>query len=169
MASKRYSQSAGPVIFKKLPRLAPAPSFLPSKIPGTSSPVPQPGSENHFSYKGSYFACPLQSPEGPKQPPAGWSPTPAYLHYGPGALSQPVPAEGPLLGFLLYAPDSLGSRLQPPDTQKSKDSLIRMGHPPAARSWKQVVPLPRARRMCQRCPASAWSPGPSCSHLTAAQ
>ncbi|XP_059713905.1 uncharacterized protein C15orf39 homolog [Haemorhous mexicanus] len=123
MASKRYSQSAGPVIFKKLPRLAPAPSFLPSKIPGTSSPVPQPGSENHFSYKGSYFACPLQSPEGPKQPPAGWSPTPAYLHYGPGALSQPVPAEGPLLGFLLYPPDSLGSRLQPPDTQKSKDSL----------------------------------------------
>uniref|UniRef100_A0A8C3MD38 Uncharacterized protein n=1 Tax=Geospiza parvula TaxID=87175 RepID=A0A8C3MD38_GEOPR len=123
MASKRYSQSAGPVILKKLPRLAPAPSFLPSKIPGTSSPVPHPGSGNHFNYKGSYFACPLQSPEGPEQPPAGWSPTPAYLHYSPGALSQPVPAEGPVLGVLLYPPESLGTRLQPPDTQKSKDTL----------------------------------------------
>ncbi|XP_071297918.1 uncharacterized protein C15orf39 homolog isoform X2 [Agelaius tricolor] len=123
MASKRYSQSAGPVILKKLPRLAPAPSFLPSKIPGTSSPVPHPGSGNHFNYKGSYFACPLQSPEGPEQPPAGWSPTPAYLHYGPGALNQPVPAEGPLLGFVLYPPESLSTRLQPPDTQKSQDGL----------------------------------------------
>ncbi|XP_058667063.1 uncharacterized protein C15orf39 homolog [Ammospiza caudacuta] len=123
MASKRYSQSAGPVVLKKLPRLAPAPSCLPGKIPGTSSPVPHPGSGNHFSYKGSYFACPLQSPEGPEQPPAGWNPTPAYLHYGPGALSQPVPAEGPLLGLLLYPPESLSTRLQPPDTQKSKDSL----------------------------------------------
>nr|XP_026649705.1 uncharacterized protein C15orf39 homolog [Zonotrichia albicollis] len=123
MASKRYSQSAGPVVLKKLPRLAPAPSCLPGKIPGTSSPVPHPGSGNHFSYKGSYFACPLQSPEGPEQPPAGWSPTPTYLHYGPGALSQPVPAEGPLLGLLLYPPESLSTRLQPPDTQKSKDSL----------------------------------------------
>ncbi|XP_041274888.1 uncharacterized protein C15orf39 homolog, partial [Onychostruthus taczanowskii] len=123
MASKRCSRSAGPVIFKKLPRLEPAPSFLPGKIPGTSSPVPHPGSENHFSYKGSYFACPLQSPKGPEQPLAGWSPTPTYLHYSPGALGQPVPAEGPLLGFLLYPAESLGTRLQPPDTQKSKDSL----------------------------------------------
>ncbi|XP_064245588.1 uncharacterized protein C15orf39 homolog isoform X2 [Passer domesticus] len=123
MASKRRSQAAGPVIFKKLPRLEPAPSFLPSKIPGTCSPVAQPASENHFSYKGSYFACPLQSPKGPEQPPAGWSPTPTYLHHGPAALGQPVPAEGPLLGFLLYPPESPGTRLQPPDTQRSKDSL----------------------------------------------
>ncbi|XP_053810349.1 uncharacterized protein C15orf39 homolog [Vidua chalybeata] len=123
MASKRYSQSADPVIFKKLPRLEPATGFLPRKIPGTSSPVPHPGSENHFNYKGSYFACPLQSPKGPEQPPAGWSPAPAYLHYSPGALSQPVPAEGPLLSFLLYPPESLDTRLQPPDSQKSKDSL----------------------------------------------
>ncbi|RLV87448.1 hypothetical protein DV515_00015682 [Chloebia gouldiae] len=123
MASKRYSQSAGPVILKKLPHLEPAPGFLPRQIPGTCSPVPHPGSENHFNYKGSYFACPLQSPKGPEQPPAGWSPTPAYLHYGPSALSQPVPAEGPLLSFLLCPPESPDTRLQPPDSQKSKDSL----------------------------------------------
>ncbi|XP_066052370.1 uncharacterized protein C15orf39 homolog isoform X2 [Chamaea fasciata] len=123
MASKRYLQSADAVILNKLPRPEPAAGFLPSKTPGTSSPVPHPGSENHFNYKGSYFACPLQSPEGPEQPPAGWSPAPAYPHYGPGALSQPVPAEGPLLGFLPYPPASPGTRLQPPDTQKSKDRL----------------------------------------------
>ncbi|XP_031978548.1 LOW QUALITY PROTEIN: uncharacterized protein C15orf39 homolog [Corvus moneduloides] len=123
MASKRYLQPADPVIFNKLPHLDPTASFLPSKIPGRSSSVPHPGSENHFSYKGSYFACPLQSPEGPEQPPAHWSPAPTYLHHGPGAMSQPVPAEGPLLGFLLHSSESLGARLQPPDALKSKDSL----------------------------------------------
>ncbi|TRZ13407.1 hypothetical protein HGM15179_013710 [Zosterops borbonicus] len=120
MASKRHLQSADTVVVNKLPRPDPAAAFLPSKIPGTSSPVPQPGSENHFNYKGFYFACPLQSPESPA---AGWSPAPAYLPYGPGALSQPVPAEGPLLGFLPYPPGSPGSRLQPPNTHKCKDSL----------------------------------------------
>lgn len=123
MASKRYLQSVDPVIFNKLPRLEPATAFLPSKIPGRPSSLPHPGSENHFSYKGSYFACPLQSPEGPEQPPARWSPAPAYLHHGPGAMSQPVPAEGPLLGFLLHPSESLGTRLQPPDALKSRDSL----------------------------------------------
>ncbi|XP_077641963.1 uncharacterized protein C15orf39 homolog isoform X2 [Lonchura striata] len=119
MASKRCSQPADPVILKKLPRLEPATGFLPRQIPGTCSPVPHPGSASHFSYKGSYFACPLQ------QPPAGWSPTPAYLHYSPGALSQPVPAEGTLLSFLPYPPESLDTRLQPPGSHKSKGSLIR--------------------------------------------
>ncbi|XP_066184824.1 uncharacterized protein C15orf39 homolog [Sylvia atricapilla] len=123
MASKRYSQSADTVIFNKLPRPEPAAAFLPGDIPGTSSPVPHAGSENHFNYKGSYFACPLQSAESPEQPPAGWSPAPAHLHHGPGALSQPVPAEGPLLGFLPYPPGSPGTRLPPPDTQKSKDGF----------------------------------------------
>lgn len=125
MASKRYLEPADPVIFNKLPRLEPATGFLPSKIPGRSSPVAQPGSENHFSYKGSYFACPLQSPEAPEQPPARWSPAPACLHHGPGATSQPGPAQGPLLRFLLYPSDSLGTRLQLPGAQKSKDSLAQ--------------------------------------------
>ncbi|XP_077642124.1 LOW QUALITY PROTEIN: uncharacterized protein C15orf39-like [Lonchura striata] len=63
MASKRCSQPADPVILKKLPRLEPATGFLPRQIPGTCSPVPHPGSASHFSYKGSYFACPLHSPK----------------------------------------------------------------------------------------------------------
>ncbi|XP_072790117.1 uncharacterized protein C15orf39 homolog [Taeniopygia guttata] len=147
MASKRYSQPADPVILKKLPRLEPATGFLPWQIPGTCSPVPHLGSESHFSYTGSYFACPLQSPKGPEQPPAGWSPTAAYLHYGPGALSQPVPAEGPLQNFLLCPPESLDTRLHPLDSQKSKDSLIR-----------QEKLMARKKLNSPRCPLAVKNP-----------
>ncbi|KAM6195923.1 uncharacterized protein C15orf39 homolog [Sarcoramphus papa] len=125
MASKRHLESLDPVIFNKLPRLEtePATGFPTSLC--KSSPVPNPGSENQFNYKGSYFACPLQSPDGPEQPLARWSPAAAYLHYGTGAGSQPVPAEGPLVSCLLYRPESLGTGLQPPGAEKGKDSLMR--------------------------------------------
>lgn len=125
MASKRHLETLDPVIFNKLPRLEtePAAGFPTSLC--KSSPVPNPGSENHFSYKGSYFACPLQSPDGPEQPLARWSPSATYLHHGPGAGSQPLPAEGPLVGCLLYRPEGLGTRLQPPGANKGKDSLVR--------------------------------------------
>uniref|UniRef100_A0A8C4V351 Chromosome 15 open reading frame 39 n=1 Tax=Falco tinnunculus TaxID=100819 RepID=A0A8C4V351_FALTI len=125
MASKRHLEALDPVIFNKLPRLEAEPATgFPAGL-CKSSPVPNPGSENHFNYKGSYFACPLQSPDSPEQPLARWSPAAAYLHYGTGAGSQPVPAEGPLGSCLLYRPESLGSRLQPPGAEKGKDSLMR--------------------------------------------
>ncbi|KAM9224206.1 uncharacterized protein C15orf39 homolog isoform 1-T2 [Leptosomus discolor] len=135
MASKRHLESLDPVIFNKLPRLEtePAAGFPASLC--KSSPVPNPVSEKHFNYKGSYFACPLQSPDGPEQPLARWSPATTYLHYGPGASSQPVPTEGPLVNCLLYRPESLGTGLQPPGTEKGKDSLMRellMASPPPA-------------------------------------
>ncbi|XP_061854977.1 uncharacterized protein C15orf39 homolog isoform X2 [Colius striatus] len=125
MASKRHLESLDPVIFNKLPRLEmePATSFPASLC--KSSPVPNSTSENHFSYKGSYFACPLQSPDGPEQPLARWSPAATYLHYGTSVGSQPVPAEGPLMNCLLYRPESLGPRTQPPGAEKSKNSLMR--------------------------------------------
>ncbi|XP_068059789.1 uncharacterized protein C15orf39 homolog [Anomalospiza imberbis] len=123
--------SADPVIFKKLPRLEPATDFLPRKIPGTSSPVPHPGSENHFNYKGSYFACLLQSPRGPKQPPAGWSPTPAYLHYGPGALSQPAAAPG--------QPEVQG---QPDKSRPPPIAPFLEASCPSAQSQKKVLEVP---------------------------
>ncbi|XP_068000343.1 uncharacterized protein C15orf39 homolog isoform X1 [Melanerpes formicivorus] len=115
MASKRHLEPLDPVVFNKLPRLETESTTTFSASLCKSSPVPNPGSESYFNYKGSYFACPLQSPE---QPPARWSPAPTYLHYGPGANSQPMPAEGPLLGCLLYRPESLG-------TEKGKDNLVR--------------------------------------------
>ncbi|XP_009332424.1 PREDICTED: uncharacterized protein C15orf39 homolog [Pygoscelis adeliae] len=125
MASKRHLESLDPVIFNKLPRLETEPAAgFPNGL-CKSSPVPNPGSENHFNYKGSYFACPLQSPDGPEQPLVRWSPSAAYLHYGTGAGSQPTPAEGSLVSCLLYRPESLGTGLQPPGTEKGKDSLMR--------------------------------------------
>ncbi|XP_064013354.1 uncharacterized protein C15orf39 homolog [Pogoniulus pusillus] len=126
MASKRHSESLDPVIFNKLHRLEmeTTTTTFPASL-CKSSPVPNPGSENHFNYKGSYFACPLQSPDHPEQPAVRWSPAPAYVHYGPAANSQPPSAEGPPLGCLLYRPESLGSGLQPTGTEKGKDSLMR--------------------------------------------
>ncbi|XP_069723070.1 uncharacterized protein C15orf39 homolog isoform X2 [Phaenicophaeus curvirostris] len=125
MASKRHLESLDPVIFNKLPRLetGPTTSFPTSLC--KSSPVPDPGSKDHFNYKGSYFACPLQSPDGPEQPLARWSPAAPYLHYGPGASSHPVPAEGPLMSCLLYRSESLGTGLQPPGAEKDKESMMR--------------------------------------------
>ncbi|GAB0193947.1 hypothetical protein GRJ2_001860000 [Grus japonensis] len=123
MASKRHLESLDPVIFNKLPRLEAEPAAgFPAGICKSSS-VPNPGSENHFNYKGSYFTCLLQSPDGPEQPLARWSPAATYLHYGTGG--QPVPAEGPLVSCLLYRPESLGTGLQPLGTEKGKDSLMR--------------------------------------------
>ncbi|KAM6387946.1 uncharacterized protein C15orf39 homolog isoform 2-T2 [Pluvialis apricaria] len=125
MASKRHLESLDPVIFNKLPRLETEPSAAFPAGLCKSSPVPNPGAENHFNYKGSYFACPLQSPDVPEQPLARWSPAAAYLHYGTGAGGQPAPAEGPLVSCRLYRPESLGTGLQPPGTEKGKDSLMR--------------------------------------------
>lgn len=113
------------MIFNKLPRLeTESATGFPDSL-CKSSPVPNPGSENHFNYKGSYFSCPLQSPDGPEQPLARWSPAAAYLHYGTDAGSQPVLAEGPPVSCLLYRPESLGSGLQPLGAEKAKDSLMR--------------------------------------------
>ncbi|XP_042660242.1 LOW QUALITY PROTEIN: uncharacterized protein C15orf39 homolog [Tyto alba] len=95
MASKRHLESLDPVIFNKLPRLETEPAAgFPSGL-CKSSPVSNPGSENHFNYKGSYFACP------------------------------PCQGEGPLASCLLYPPESLGPGLQPLGAEKGKDSLMR--------------------------------------------
>ncbi|XP_052664313.1 LOW QUALITY PROTEIN: uncharacterized protein C15orf39 homolog [Harpia harpyja] len=141
MASKRHLESLDPTIFNKLPRLEtePAASFPAGLC--KSSPVPNPSSENHFNYKGSYFACPLQSPDGPEQPLARWSPATAYLHYGTGAGSQPVPAEGPLVSCLLYRPEGPGTGLQPPGAEKAKDRPTR--EPLMVREkWSSPPPAP---------------------------
>uniref|UniRef100_A0A8B9QEB5 Chromosome 15 open reading frame 39 n=1 Tax=Apteryx owenii TaxID=8824 RepID=A0A8B9QEB5_APTOW len=115
MAGKRHLESLDPVIFNKLPRLEPEPGLgLPASL-CKASPLPPPGPESHCSYKGSYFACPLPSHDGP-EPLARWSPAAAYLHYAGSAVGQPLRAEGTLVNCLLYRheAESLGARLQPP-------------------------------------------------------
>uniref|UniRef100_A0A8B9SDF7 Chromosome 15 open reading frame 39 n=1 Tax=Apteryx owenii TaxID=8824 RepID=A0A8B9SDF7_APTOW len=126
MAGKRHLESLDPVIFNKLPRLEPEPGLgLPASL-CKASPLPPPGPESHCSYKGSYFACPLPSHDGP-EPLARWSPAAAYLHYAGSAVGQPLRAEGTLVNCLLYRheAESLGARLQPPSAEKGKDSLVR--------------------------------------------
>ncbi|XP_064373661.1 uncharacterized protein C15orf39 homolog [Dromaius novaehollandiae] len=126
MAGKRHLESLDPVIFNKLPRLEPEPGLgLPASL-CRASPLPAPGPDSHCSYKGSYFACPLPSPDG-AEPPARWSPAAAYLHYAGSAAGQPPRAEGTLLNCLLYRreAESLGARLQPPRADRGKDSLVR--------------------------------------------
>ncbi|XP_030354061.1 uncharacterized protein C15orf39 homolog isoform X2 [Strigops habroptila] len=121
MASKRHVEPLDPVIFTKLPRL--------ERDPAASFPrglcKPSPGSENRFNYKGSYFAYALQSPDGPEPPRARRSPAPPYLHYGTGASSQPMLAEGPGERCPPYPPESLGPGLKrPPGAEKGKDRLV---------------------------------------------
>lgn len=141
MASKRHLESLDPTIFNKLPRLETDPAAgFPAGL-CKSSPLPKPSSENHFNYKGSYFACPLQSPDGPERPLARWSPATTYLHYGTGAGSQPVPAEGPLVSCLLYRPEGLGTGLQLPGAEKAKDGPMQ--EPLMVREkWSSPPPAP---------------------------
>uniref|UniRef100_A0A663DMU1 Chromosome 15 open reading frame 39 n=1 Tax=Aquila chrysaetos chrysaetos TaxID=223781 RepID=A0A663DMU1_AQUCH len=173
MASKRHLESLDPTIFNKLPRLEtePAAAGFPAGL-CKSSPVPNPGSENHFNYKGSYFACPLQSPDGPEQPLARWSPATAYLHYGTGAGSQPVPAEGPLVSCLLYRPDGPGTGLQPPGAEKAEDGptqeplMVRekWSSPPPAAPLAVPKPVYRAPA-CFMDPRMALPLGPRAESL----
>ncbi|XP_065545052.1 uncharacterized protein C15orf39 homolog isoform X2 [Lathamus discolor] len=119
MASKRNAEPLDPMIFVKLPRL--------EQDPGASFPTGhcKPGSKNHFNYKGSYFACALQSPDGPKPPHVRQSPAPPHLHYGTGAGSQPVPVEGPGERCPPNPPESVGPRWHPPcSAEMGRDRLV---------------------------------------------
>ncbi|KAM9375080.1 uncharacterized protein C15orf39 homolog [Phaethornis superciliosus] len=174
MASKRHSESLDPVIFNKVPRMemeGPASAFPP--VRGKSSPLPNPSSENHFNYKGSYFSCPLPTPEGPEQPLVRWSLASSYPPYGSAASSQPVPTPGLLGGScLLYPPPSLAPG-------KAKDSLMQEllmarekwpnpGHPfpvqkPVAVNKTPTLAIPRPIYRAPLCfvdPRVVLPPGP---------
>ncbi|XP_057277525.1 uncharacterized protein C15orf39 homolog [Pezoporus wallicus] len=153
MASKRNVEPLEPVIFVKLPRL--------EKDPGASFPTGhcKPGSKPHFDYKGSYFACALQSPNGPKAPHMQQSPAPRHLHYGTGASSQPMPVEGPGECCPPNPPESVGPGLQPPPSaEMGRDRLVP--EPVVAREkWGSVGPgnpfLVRHPAMVKRAPTLA--------------
>ncbi|XP_061303275.1 uncharacterized protein C15orf39 homolog [Pezoporus flaviventris] len=153
MASKRNVEPLEPVIFVKLPRL--------EKDPGASFPTGhcKPGSKPHFDYKGSYFACALQSPNGPKAPHMQQSPAPPHLHYGTGASSQPMPVEGPGECCPPNPPESVGPGLQPPPiAEMGRDRLVP--EPVVAREkWGSVGPgnpfLVRHPAMVKRAPTLA--------------
>uniref|UniRef100_A0A8V5GGD9 Uncharacterized protein n=1 Tax=Melopsittacus undulatus TaxID=13146 RepID=A0A8V5GGD9_MELUD len=119
MSSKRSMEPLDPMIFAKLPRLEQDPG--PSLPTGPCKLSPQ----NHFNYKGSYFACTLQGPDGSRLPYMHQSPAPPHPHYGTGAGSQPVPVEGPGEHCPPHPPESMGPRLQPPlSAEVGRDRLM---------------------------------------------
>ncbi|KAM8987192.1 uncharacterized protein C15orf39 homolog isoform 1-T2 [Ara ararauna] len=134
MASKRDVEPLDPVIFMKLPRL--------EQDPSASFPTGRgkPRSKTHFNYKGSYFACPLQTPSGPKPPHVHQSPEPPNLHYSTGAGSQPVLVEGSGECCPPNPTESMGPGMQPPaGAETGRDRL--MLEPVAAREkWGSAGP-----------------------------
>uniref|UniRef100_A0A8B9J1L7 Uncharacterized protein n=1 Tax=Amazona collaria TaxID=241587 RepID=A0A8B9J1L7_9PSIT len=108
MASKRDVEPLDPVILMKLPRLE---QDCSASFPTGHS---KPGSKNHFNYKGSCFACPLQSPSDPKPPHVHQSPERPNLRYGTDAGSQPVLVGGPGECCPPNPTESMGPGLQHP-------------------------------------------------------
>uniref|UniRef100_A0A8C0IZB3 Chromosome 15 open reading frame 39 n=1 Tax=Chelonoidis abingdonii TaxID=106734 RepID=A0A8C0IZB3_CHEAB len=101
MAGKRHLEDLDSVAYNKLPRLETEPNcVLPTGL-CKSSPLPSHGSENHFSYKGTYFAYPLQSPDGIESL-THWSPAASYMQYPGNAASQHMRTDGVLMNCLLY-------------------------------------------------------------------
>nr|XP_006126324.1 uncharacterized protein C15orf39 homolog isoform X2 [Pelodiscus sinensis] len=125
MAGKRHLEDLDPLTYK-LPRLETEPScVLPTGLCKSSS-LPSNGSENHFSYKGTYFSYPLQSPEG-NESLMHWSPAAPYLQYPGTAVSQHMRTDGALMNCLLYGrgTESLGVRLRHSGADKGKDSMVQ--------------------------------------------
>ncbi|KAM7151126.1 uncharacterized protein C15orf39 homolog isoform 2-T4 [Macrochelys suwanniensis] len=126
MAGKRHLEDLDPVTYNKLPRLETEPNcVLPTGL-CKSSPLPSHGSENHFSYKGTYFAYPLQSPNGTESL-THWSPAASCMQYPGNAVSQHLRTDGALMNCLLYGreAESLGVRLRSSGSDKGKDSMVR--------------------------------------------
>ncbi|XP_067390725.1 uncharacterized protein C15orf39 homolog isoform X2 [Emydura macquarii macquarii] len=126
MAGKRHLESLDPVTYNKLSRLETEPNSILAAGLCKSSPVPNHGSENHLSYKGTYFAYPLQNPNGTESL-THWSPAASYMQYPGNAVSQHLRTDGALMNCLLYGRDaeSLGARLQSSGADKGKDSMVR--------------------------------------------
>ncbi|XP_074862741.1 uncharacterized protein C15orf39 homolog isoform X3 [Carettochelys insculpta] len=126
MAGKRHLEDLDPLMYSKIPRLETEPNCgLPSDL-CKSRPLPGNGSENHFSYKGTYFAYPLQSSEG-NESLSQWSPAAPYLQYSGSAGSQHLRTDGALMNCLLYGreAENMGVRLRCSGADEGKDSMLR--------------------------------------------
>ncbi|KAM9124481.1 uncharacterized protein C15orf39 homolog isoform 2-T4 [Pangshura tecta] len=126
MAGKRHLEDLDTVAYNKLPRLETEPNcVLPTGL-CKSNPLPSHGSENHFSYKGTYFAYPLQSPNGIESL-THWSPATSYMQYPGNAASQHMRTDGALMNCLLYGreAESLAVRFPSAGAEKGKDGMVR--------------------------------------------
>uniref|UniRef100_A0A8C8R4U1 Chromosome 15 open reading frame 39 n=1 Tax=Pelusios castaneus TaxID=367368 RepID=A0A8C8R4U1_9SAUR len=126
MAGKRHLESLDGVTYSKLSRLEAEPNSVLAAGLCKSRPLPNHGSENHFSYKGSYFAYPLQNHRGTESL-THWSPATSYMQYPGNAVGQHLRTDGALMNCLLYGreAESLGARPQDSGADKGKDSMVR--------------------------------------------
>ncbi|XP_037689313.1 uncharacterized protein C15orf39 homolog isoform X2 [Choloepus didactylus] len=100
MAEKRPLETLGPVMYGKLPRVEA------DSGPGHSLP-PSAGDQDHCSYKGSYFSCPLGAPKAESERLASWTPYPPL--YPTSMAGTPLRADNLLPNCLLYRPPAEGS------------------------------------------------------------
>ncbi|XP_034987263.2 uncharacterized protein C15orf39 homolog isoform X1 [Zootoca vivipara] len=105
MAEKRRLEPVGAVSYSKHPRLEVEAGHVLSSGLCRSSTLPGYSSENHYSYKGSYFAYPLQCHEGPKSL-SPWTPTETYAHCTGAVVSHPPRTDKALC--MLYRPEAEG-------------------------------------------------------------
>uniref|UniRef100_A0A8D0BST2 Chromosome 15 open reading frame 39 n=1 Tax=Salvator merianae TaxID=96440 RepID=A0A8D0BST2_SALMN len=103
MAEKRHLEAVGSVTYSKLPRLAADPGHLLAAGSCRLNALPGYPLENHYSYKGSYFAYPLQCHESTKSL-APWMSTEAYTRCATNAANQQLMAEKAL--HKLYRPEA---------------------------------------------------------------
>ncbi|XP_033022947.1 uncharacterized protein C15orf39 homolog isoform X2 [Lacerta agilis] len=111
MAEKRRLEPVGAVSYSKHPRLEVEGGHVLSSGLCRSSALPGYTSENHYSYKGSYFAYPLQCHEGSKSL-SPWTPAETHAHCTGAAVSHPPRTDKALC--MLYSPEaeSFGARGQ---------------------------------------------------------
>nr|XP_028561401.1 uncharacterized protein C15orf39 homolog isoform X1 [Podarcis muralis] len=105
MAEKRRLEPLGALSYSKHPRLEVEAGHVLSSGLCRSSALPGYTSDNHYSYKGSCFAYPLQCHEGPKSL-SPWTPTETYAHCTGAAASHPPRTDKALC--MLYRPEAEG-------------------------------------------------------------
>ncbi|XP_062998944.1 uncharacterized protein C15orf39 homolog isoform X2 [Elgaria multicarinata webbii] len=120
MAEKRRLEAVGTVGYSKLPRLEAEPGHVLTAGLYRSSVLPGHVSENHYGYKGSYFAYPLQCHEGPKSL-AHWTPAEAYAHCAAGGLGQQLRMEKAFDRLYKLETDSFGAQSQTPRHKKDSE------------------------------------------------
>ncbi|KAK9393907.1 putative protein C15orf39 like [Crotalus adamanteus] len=121
MAEKRVLEAVSAMSYSKLPRLEMDPTHVLPMGFCRSSGLPDLPTNDHYSYKGSYFTFPLQCHEAPKTL-SHWSAAETYSHCPEGA-----PGQSPRTEKANYQPEmeSLKSRQRLPSSEKVNECINR--------------------------------------------
>ncbi|KAM6426174.1 uncharacterized protein C15orf39 homolog isoform 2-T2 [Liasis olivaceus] len=154
MAEKRLLEAVSAMSYSKLPRLEVEPTHIHPVGLCRKNGLPDLTTEDHYSYKGSYFTYPLQCHEGPKAL-THWPSAETYSHCTGGAPGQSPRTEKPT-----YKPETEGleARQRVRDSEKVSECATQerwasyMGHSGVIQQgWIQGYPtqqLPAAPAVC---------------------